>query len=163
MNSSSKNDPAANGEAVDPLSDFEPVEYASELERAFAEDCVEAIEANPFLQIKPSTPVHEAVEMLNDSGVSSLLVVENERLVGIFTERDVLEKIAEQYPRLFEEPVETFMTADPTIIYQTDPAASAAAAIAVAGHRHVPVLDLNEKVKGVVSPRRVFDFIEKHF
>ena len=163
MNSSTKSDPGAADDPVDPLSDFEPVEYASELERAFVEDCVEAIEAKPFLQISPSTPVHEAVEMLNDSGASSLLVVKDERLAGIFTERDVLEKIAEQYPRLLNEPVEKFMTADPTIIYQSDPAASAAAAIAVAGHRHVPVLDLNENVQGIVSPRRVFDFIEKHF
>ena len=101
--------------------------------------------------------------MLHDSGVSSLLVVDGDALVGIFTERDVLERVVERYPRISRETVKDFMTTDPTIVYQSDPAAAGAAAIAVAGHRHVPVLDMNEKVVGVVSPRRVFEFMEKHF
>ena len=160
MSSFFKIDPA---ESDDLLSNFEPVEYSSELERAFAEDSVEEIEAKPYLHVSPSTPVCQAIEMLHDSGVSSLLVVDGDSLMGIFTERDVLEKIVEQYPRLSRESVENFMTTDPTIVYQSDPAAAAAAAIAVAGHRHVPVLDMNEKVVGIVSPRRVFEFMEKHF
>lgn len=147
----------------DPLSNFEPVEYASELERAFAEDCVAEIESKPYLQISPYAPVSEAVEMLHETGLSCLLVVEGDRLVGIFTERDVLEKIVEQYTRHSSAPVMNFMTTDPTIIFDTDPSAAAAAAIAVAGHRHVPVLDMDEKIQGVVSPRRVFSFIEQHF
>ena len=55
------------------------------------------------------------------------------------------------------------MTPDPTIVFHSDAAAPAAAAIAVAGHRHVPVLDMYEHVQGVVSPQRVFAFMEKYF
>ena len=149
-------------EPEDQLSNFEPVQYPSELQRALAEDSVAEVDVKPFLQIAPDAPVHEAVEMLHDSGVSSLLVVDGESLIGIFTERDVLEKVVERYPRVSFEPVGNFMTTDPTIIYESDPVAAAAAAIAVAGHRHVPVVDLDEKVQGVVSPRRVFEFMEKH-
>ena len=150
-------------EPDDPLSNFEPVEYSSNLERAFAEEAVAEIECTPYLQISPYAPVQEAVEMLHESGVSSLLVVQGERVVGIFTERDVLEKIVERYSRVRNSPVEQFMTPDPTIVFHSDPAAAAAAAIAVAGHRHVPVLDMDEHVQGVVSPRRVFAFMEKYF
>jgi CBS domain-containing protein len=160
MNSFFKIDPAI---SADPLSNFEPAEYACELERAFAEETVEAIDTKPYLHVSPATPVCEAIEMLHDSGSSSLLVVEGDSLLGIFTERDVLEKIVEQYSRVSRHRVENFMTTDPTIVFQSDPSAAGAAAIAVAGHRHVPVLDMNEKVVGIVSPRRVFDFMEKHF
>jgi signal-transduction protein with cAMP-binding, CBS, and nucleotidyltransferase domain len=149
-------------ESVDPLSDFEPHEYSSELARAFAEDPIESVDSKPYLRVSRFTSVHEAVEMLHDSGDSSLLVVDGERLVGIFTERDVLERVVEKYPRISTQPVENFMTTDPTIVYQSDPAAAAAAAIAIAGHRHVPVVDMDENIQGVISPRRVFEFIEKH-
>ena len=150
-------------EPDDLLSNFEPVQYASELQRALSEETVSEIESKPFLQIDSHAPVREAVEMLHDSGVSCLLVVDGEHLVGIFTERDVLEKVVERYARVSVEPVEKFMTSDPTIVYESDPVAAAAAAISVAGHRHVPVLDLENQVQGIVSPRRVFDFMEKHF
>ena len=94
---------------------------------------------------------------------ASLLVVDDGRVIGIFTERDVLEKVAEQYPKLASHPVSEFMTADPAVVYQTDPAAAAVASIAVAGHRHVPVLGIDDDLIGVIGPRRVFDFVQKYF
>ncbi|QEG01805.1 inosine 5'-monophosphate dehydrogenase [Stieleria maiorica] len=160
MSSFFRLDPA---ESIDPLSNFEPADYDSELERALAEDAVAEIDAKPYLQISPYATVQEAVEMLHDSGAASLLVVDSDRLVGIFTERDVLEKVVERYPRICSRPVEEFMTRDPTIVYQSDPSAAAAAAIAVAGHRHVPVLDMDERIQGIISPRRMFAFMERHF
>ena len=147
----------------DPLSDYEPVEYASELERAFAEETVDAIQLRPFAQISPSASVCEAIQALHESEVSSLLVVEEGGLVGIFTERDVLERVVERYRKLSDTAVSDVMTTDPTVIYETDPAAAAVAAIAVAGHRHVPVLGVDDTLLGVVSPRRVFEFAQKYF
>ena len=93
----------------------------------------------------------------------SMLVVDEGRVVGILTERDVLEKVAEQYPRLANRPVSEVMTVDPAVVYESDPAAAAVASIAVAGHRHVPVLGMDKQIIGVIGPRRVFDFVEKHF
>ena len=158
MGDYSRIDPSA---FEDPLSNYEPAEYKSEVERALAEETVDAIQTTPFAQIDPSASVLDAVRVLDESQVSSLLVVEDGRLVGIFTERDVLEKVVEQYSKFCGASVREVMTADPTVIYETDPAASAVAAIAVAGHRHVPVLRVDDSVLGVVSPSRVFDFIQK--
>jgi CBS domain-containing protein len=150
-------------EFADPLSDYEPVQYRSELQRALAEDPVDSIQHQPFVQIRPTAPIRQAVQTLHGSRVSVLLVVENDRVVGIFTERDVLEKVAERYAKLANVPVREVMTSNPTVVYESDPAAAAIAAIAVAGHRHVPVLGVDNCLKGFVSPQRVFDFIEQHF
>ncbi len=49
------------------------------------------------------------------------------------------------------------------VVYETDPTAVALASIALAGHRHVAVLGVGNTLLGIVSPRRVFDFIEKHY
>ncbi len=161
MNKDASNDDPAAFE--DPLSDYEPVQYESELHRALAEESVDTIESQPFVQVKPSATIRQAIEALHRAKVSSLLVVDEGSVVGILTERDVLEKVAEQYPKLAEAAVSEVMTANPTVIYETDPAAAALAAVAVAGHRHVPVLGIDNTLHGIVSPRRVFDFIEKHY
>ena len=147
----------------DPLSNYEPVEYSSALERALAEETVDAIQVRPFAQISASARVSEAIQTLHKTQVSSLLVVDEGRLVGIFTERDVLERVVEQYARLSDAMVSDVMTTNPTVIYETDPAAAAVAAIAVAGHRHVPVLRVDGTLLGVVSPRRVFEFSQNYF
>jgi CBS domain-containing protein len=147
----------------DPLSDYEPPQYASELERALAEETVAEIQLKPYLQLSPDTPVTEAVKRLHESKVASALVVDDSgNLVGLFTERDVLERVAESYDRNTTHPVSEVMTTEPSVVYESDPAATAIAAIAVEGHRHVPVLDMNGKVLGLASPRRVFEFMVKH-
>ncbi|NNE01327.1 MAG: CBS domain-containing protein [Pirellulaceae bacterium] len=154
------------GDAVefkDPLSDYEPVAYDSELHRALAEDTVDALTSQPCIEVEPSATVGEAIDRLHAANASSLLVVSDGKVVGIFTGRDVLEKVAERYANWADTAVGEVMTANPTVVYQTDPVAIALAAIAVAGHRHVPVLAIDGTSRGILSPRRVFDFIEKHF
>ena len=75
----------------------------------------------------------------------------------------MLEKVAEQFSKLASRPVREVMTAEPTVVYECDPVGTALAAIAVAGHRHIPVLRVDGTLKGIVSPRRVFDFLEQYF
>ena len=147
-------------EFEDPLSDFEPAEYPSELHRALAEDTIAAIQFSPFIQVTAESSIHDALQALEESKSSSLLVVEGEKLVGIFTERDVLEKVADRLPQLSDKPVRDVMTSNPSVVYETDPVGTAVAAIAVAGHRHVPVLKIDGSVMGIVSPTRVLSFLE---
>jgi CBS domain-containing protein len=147
----------------DPLGNYEPAEYPSEMHRALAEESVSAIESRPSVQVSSTTPIRDAIQTMYCLGVSSLLVVDDDKVVGIFTERDVLERVAEELDRLAVHPVWTVMTCNPTVVYESDPAAAAIAAIAVAGHRHVPVLKVDGTVRGIVSPLRVMDFFEARF
>ncbi len=144
----------------DPLSNYEPAEYPSELHRALAEDSVDGIESRPFVRVSASAPIRDALQAMHGLGVSSLLVVRDHNVVGIFTERDVLEKVAERFETLASDPVSSVMTSDPTVIYESDPAAAAVAAIAIAGHRHVPVLTVDGTVAGIISPLRVIHYLE---
>ncbi|QDT10179.1 cyclic nucleotide-binding/CBS domain-containing protein [Planctomycetes bacterium K23_9] len=147
----------------DPLSNYDPIDYESKLQLALAEESADVFGSQPFAQVKPTDTIRHAIQSLYESKESSLLVIDDEKLVGIFTERDVLEKVAERYPKLAEHSVSEVMTAKPTVIYETDPAAAALAAIAVAGHRHVPLIRLDNTPYSVASPRLVFEFIQTHY
>ena len=150
-------------EFQDPLCDYEPRRYQDALQAALAEETVSAIQSRPYAEITPEKTVYSALQVLNGLKVASLLVVENRRLVGLFTERDVLERVATRLAEVRKLPVREVMTTNPIVVYETDPAGTALSAIAVAGYRHVPVLAVNDEVVGVISPRRVFDFLLARF
>lgn len=148
------------GEFRDPLSDYAPIEYTDALERALVEETIAAIQTRPYVEVSPDHSVHQALQVLSGLRISSLLVVQARRLVGVFTERDTLQRVASRYREIRSMQVADVMTCDPVVVYETDPAATALGAIVAAGYRHVPVLDLQEQVVGVISPRRVLAFLQ---
>ena len=147
----------------DQLNDFEQREYSDSLERALSEQPVSDIVSHPVTTVTPDTSIHDAMQRMDMRGISCVMVVEEDHLLGVFTERDVLNKVADKYHELKNHPVNEVMTADPVTVYETDPASAALCVIAVSGLRHVPVLDVDQKLVGVVSPRRVTSFLQDHF
>lgn len=149
------------GDFVDPLSNYEPREYSDALRQALAEETVAAIRSRPYAEISPDKSIYRALQALAGLKVASLLVVEDGRLVGVFTERDVLERVALRCLEIKRTAVRDVMTSNPVVVHESDPAGAALSAIAVAGYRHVPVLDVQNAVVGVISPRRVFEFLQQ--
>ncbi len=131
------------------------------LERALSKDPVTEIQSGPYAEVPSVTPIRQAVQVLHGLKVASLLVVDEDKLVGIFTERDVLERVAERFQRIADAPISEVMTLDPLVVHDTDLAGVALRAIAAAGYRHVPVLSASNRLLGIVSPRRVFSFLDK--
>lgn len=146
----------------DPLQNYDPKTYRDPLEKALAEETVAAIQCTPVATVTPNTPVHAAVKTLAGMQVACLLVVQDGRLVGVFSDRDVLERVALEYERVKDRPVGELMTADPIYAYENDSAAAALSIMAVSGVRHVPVTNMDHKVVGIVSPQRVTEFLRKH-
>ena len=148
-------------EFQDPLENFEPKTYDDPVERALAEETADAIQHQPVATIAADTAIADAVEKLAGFHVACLLVVEDDKLVGVFSDRDVLDKVALEHEQLKDHPVSEVMTRDPVYVYQTDPSAAALSVMAISGFRHVPILDLDEKLTGIVSPQRVTAFLQK--
>lgn len=149
-------------EFQDPLEDFEPKTYSDALEEALAEEPATAIEHEPFTTISPDAPLHEAVAKLAGAHIACLLVAEAGKLVGVISDRDLLDKAALEYAEVKDRPVRDFMTETPVYVYETDASASALNVMAVCGFRHVPILSLDEKIVGIVSPKRVTAFLHQH-
>ena len=147
----------------DPLENYEPKQYSDPLEQALVEEPIDNIRHEPFVTIPPSTPIHEAVEKLGGLHVACLLVAENNRLVGVLSDRDVLSNVAFRYDEIKDQPVKEVMTTDPIYVNETDSAVVALSVMAHCGYRHVPVVDLNDNLTGIISPQRVTEFLQQHF
>lgn len=149
-------------EFCDPLQNYDPKIYRDPLERALAEETVTAIQCTPVATITPSTPIHAVVKALAGMQVACLLVEQDGRLVGVFSDRNVLDRVALEYEQVKDRPVGEFMTTDPIFAYENDSAAAALSIMAVSSVRHVPVTNIDQKVVGIVSPQRVTEFLRKH-
>jgi CBS domain-containing protein len=91
------------------------------------------------------------------------VVDEKGKLVGIFTERDVLYKVAGLIEDLEHIVVESLMTADPTALQPKTAIQHALHLMSVHGFRHIPLIDEENRPVGIVSFRDVVDFIERQF
>lgn len=149
------------GKFEDPLENYDPKTYDDPLQQAIAEESVLSIQHEPHASIHPDTTVAEAVEKLAADHVSCLLVEEDGKLVGVFTDREVLNKVALEIDRN-DRPVRELMTENPVFVYSHDPVASALCVMAASGFRHVPIVDTAERVVGIVSPQRVTNFLSTH-
>jgi signal-transduction protein with cAMP-binding, CBS, and nucleotidyltransferase domain len=97
--------------------------------------------------------VDEAIARMQAEGVDCLLVTDRGALVGIFTDRDAILKVAGRPSAALT--IGDVMTHDPVILRSGDPVAVAINKMAVGGFRHVPIVDRGEAT-GVVSARDVF-------
>jgi len=109
--------------------------------------------APPPMTVAPETPIAEAIQLMLRNQVDCLLVVSGNRLVGIFTDRDAVVKVAGK--RLDALSVRDFMTPDPVVLRHDEPIAVAIHKMAVGDFRHIPIIDAGRPT-GVVTARDVF-------
>jgi len=103
-----------------------------------------------LLTVDPTTPLAEAAERMSDRGVGAALVLSNDHVSGILTERDVLRAVA--VGRVEGTTVAAWMTRDPETVAPDEPTSTAAATMLRGGFRHLPVVDGTRPV-GIVSIR----------
>jgi CBS domain-containing protein len=103
-----------------------------------------------IFSVIPKTTVFEAIHLMASNKIGAVLVLDNDRIVGIFTERDYMNKIILEGRTSKETQVKDVMTTK--VIFVT-PDVSVEESMAVMSEkrcRHLPVLD-NKKLVGMVS------------
>jgi CBS domain-containing protein len=100
--------------------------------------------------VTPHTPILEAVRRMNERQIGSVLVMDGERLAGIFTERDVLTRVVPQGLDPSRTPVGEVMTRQPVTIPHTTTVSQAMMVVTDKRRRHLPVMK-EGKVLGMVS------------
>jgi CBS domain-containing protein len=109
--------------------------------------------APPPVTVTLDTPLDVAIARMHEAETDCVLVMADDRLVGIFTDRDAVVKAAGK--RLESFHVRDFMTPDPVVLRHDDPIAVAIHKMAVGGFRHIPILE-DGRPTGVVTARDVF-------
>jgi CBS domain-containing protein len=104
--------------------------------------------------IDAGADVDEAIRRMHDKGIDCVLVTDQGRFVGIFTDRDAVLKVAGA-PTDGARPIGTLMTADPVVLRHDETIAVAINKMAVGGFRHIPIVE-DGRPMGVITARDVF-------
>ncbi|KAI0202111.1 hypothetical protein F4808DRAFT_449836 [Astrocystis sublimbata] len=122
-----------------------------------------ALKPSPALQIKPSTTVAEAAQLMAAKREDCVLVTdEDERIAGIFTAKDLAFRVVGTGQKATNVTIAEIMTKNP-LCARTDTSATDALDLMVRkGFRHLPVMDENQDISGVLDITKCFyDAMEK--
>ena len=111
------------------------------------------------VEVEPRASVRSVVDRLNQERIGCVLVVDAGTLVGVFTERDVLSKVAGQPLEIDHVAVESLMTRDPECLTPDDGIAYALNKMAVGGFRHNPLVDTQGSPQGIVAMRDIVEYL----
>lgn len=111
----------------------------------------------PSVLVAPAVTVEEACRLMREANVGAVAVVEDDALVGIFTERDVMNRVVCE--RLDPETVRVadVMTTDVISARRDMPYGDALEMMVGKHFRHIPVVDENNKVTGMLSVRDLYE------
>ena len=119
--------------------------------------------ADPLVLPDKAT-VAEAIGLMQEHRHGCVVVVDGRRRVcGIFTERDVLYRIAEGGVDLETASIGDHMTTDPVVLRPTDPIGLALNKMSVGGYRHIPLVDRANEPVGVIAMRDIVQFLAEFF
>jgi CBS domain-containing protein len=146
------------------LSEFDDA-YDDDVRRirgAVLETPVSELMAHRPLVVDADATVVSAVNAMNERHTGCVLVQRDGKLVGIFTERDVLRKV------IFREghqgwKVEAVMTRKPETLRPNASVAFALNKMSVDGYRHIPIVDHDGKAVGVLSVKDIVNFVVDFF
>ena len=125
-------------------------------------DNVKALRTLEPVVIERNKVVGDAIALLQKQGVGCIFVTEQDRPIGVFTERDVLTKVlADDLP--LDTPIARVMTPDPRVLHDTCSVAEVIKTMHEGGFRQMPVVDGAGRLKGVVSVKRVVEYLVDHF
>jgi CBS domain-containing protein len=119
---------------------------------------IRALDPPVAVTVADSTSIRDAISVMIERHIGAVLVEHSGKLVGIFTERDVLRRVAISGVDL-GKPVSEVMTRDPETLQESDFAAFALNRMIERGYRHIPVVDAEGKPQGVLSVRHIVAFI----
>ena len=122
----------------------------------FGQTIRSVMEQKKLVSASPDTTVLRASEMMARRKVGAMLVVENDRLAGIFTERDALFRVMAKRLDPATTTLAEVMTTSPMTVTPDKSFGYALIVMHDNGFRHLPVVE-GGKLIGIVSARNALD------
>ena len=129
------------------------------LERSVMEDDIRQLEQE-FLGVSPDTPAIEVIKKMKAAGLGCALVIDDGKLIGIFTERDLLNKLTGEDASSPNSAVKDLMSVNPETLNETDSVATALNKMSMGRYRHIPVRKA-DGTYSVTSIKHVLKYIAK--
>lgn len=133
-----------------------------ELARNLNAETVGQLRPGQAHSVLPTDTIGDAVKLMRQQRVGCLLVCKDKKLMGVFTERDLLTRVL-SVSRSLSDPVREVMTENPVTITLGEPVRRALGRMENGGYRHLPVLDDTGRPVGILSVKQLVHYLAVHF
>lgn len=141
------------------LTDLHLPEPASQIERSLLRDRLGELNVRLPITVAASTPVRKVLRTMVDERIGSVIVMDQGRIVGIFSERDALVRLNTQAAALGDRAISQFMTTDPQTLEANAKVAFAVHRMDQGSYRHVPIVDNAGRPEGIISVRDILRYL----
>jgi CBS domain-containing protein len=119
------------------------------------------LESTPFATVEPKASLKEVYATMQKAGVGCVLVCKGSKLLGIFSERDVvLKTLGDELPAT---PIEKLMTPDPVTATVDTTVGEAVELMHGRGFRNLPILDDKKRPIGLLTVNRIIKYLAALF
>src|SRR5262249_50680552 len=134
-----------------------------DLESALVNETLNDVTKQPSLVVETGATLAETIVQMQRETRGCALVVEHGQLVGIFTERDLLMRVAGHPIDLARTPISDYMTRNPVTLPADSSVAFALNRMLIEGFRHIPLVDERGHPTAVVSMRELIEYLSDFF
>lgn len=131
---------------------------SASLKETLGEDTILELEMGAALTLSPESSVRDAIKALQEHRMGALMIERDGRVVGVFTERDLVKKVL-RLKRPLDTPLNHVMTESPSMLRKDARLIDALKLFHRGGFRHVPVTDEHEKAIGMLSIKALVNYL----
>ncbi|MBT4068505.1 MAG: CBS domain-containing protein [Candidatus Marinimicrobia bacterium] len=150
----------------DELTRMDELENASDmtLNKALSlDDTISSLELRDHPTVQTGTSLQSVIDILRKKKVGCVMVESGGKIVGVMTERDFLLRAISKGLDTEKEIIDDYMTSNPETLQANDPIAFALNKMHVFGIRHIPIINQDNSIHGMVSVKDVIAHIGNYF
>ena len=126
-------------------------------------DPIKTLLGGKFIILNEKVTLRDAIDNIQKQHVGCVLLEKDNKISGIFTERDVVQKIVGKRHNLDKEYVVDYMTLKPDVLHQNDAIGFALNKMIEGGYRHIPIINKSEKPVGIISMQDIINHLGDYF
>lgn len=130
----------------------------------FAQTSLIGVQCREPVRVKRDTKLIDVVTQVRKQRRGAVIIEDDAgRLVGIFTERDLVLRVGHESQEWHDDPVGPLMTENPKRLSADATIAAALALMQQHKIRNIPIMDDDDRVLGIISIRDILTHIAEHF
>ena len=126
-------------------------------------DPLSSLTQEKFIVLNEQATLRDAIDSMQKYHIGCILLENNHKITGIFTERDIVQHIVGNRHNLEKECVADYMTKSPDVLHFQDPIAFALNKMISGGYRHIPIVDKEEKPIGIIAMQDIINHLGDYF
>ena len=126
-------------------------------------DSIKTLLGGEFIVLNEKVTLREAIDNIQKQHVGCILLENDGKISGIFTERDIVQKIVGNRHDLENEYVKNYMTINPDVLHTNDAIGFALNKMIEGGYRHIPIINKLSKPVGVISMQDIINHLGDYF